>query len=172
MYSWNRYSKNRNILVVAPVESELSVVRVPRLLWEIDMFMMRLANINFMWWHALEFFWRALKSLSSVEKTLLLKSLQGTRTTLNSDSTGAITSKSILKYLYYDYILPYATFSERGFSPVTTATSGLSETFSVAFHDIKFVFGSFLMIISICQSQRGGRTTLRSDSTGGYESKW
>ena len=101
------------------------------------------------------------------------QSKQGTRTTLNSDSTGAIISKwRFLKYLYHEYILPYATSSERGFSPVTTATSGLSETFSVAFHDIKFVFASFIMIISISQSQRGGRTTSRSDYTGGYESKW
>ena len=88
------------------------------------------------------------------------QSKRGTRTTLNSDSTGAVTSKSrFLKYLYYEYILPYATSSERGFSPATTATSGLSKIFSVAFHDIKFVFASFLMVKSISQSKRVGRTT-------------
>ena len=101
------------------------------------------------------------------------QSKRGTRTTLNSDSTGAITSKwRFLKFLYHEYILPYATSSERGFSPVTTATSGLSETFSVAFHDIKFVFASFLMIISISQSRPDGRTTLRSDSMSGNARKW
>ena len=92
---------------------------------------------------------------------------------LDSDSTGAITSKwGFLKFLYHEYILSYAGFSKREFSEVTTATSGSSKTFFVAFHDIKFVFASFLMIISISQSKRGGRTTLRSDSIGAEVSKW
>ena len=48
-------------------------------------------------------------------------------------------------------------------SKVTTATSGPSENFSVDSYDMKFVFASLLMIISISQSKRGGLTTLRSD---------
>ena len=101
------------------------------------------------------------------------QSKRGSRTTLHSDSTGAITSKwRFLKFLYHEYILPYARYSKREFSQVTIATSGPSKKFSVAFHDMKYVFARFLMIIPIFQSKRGGRTTLRSDSTGGYESKW
>ena len=55
---------------------------------------------------------------------------------------------------------------------VATATLEPSKKFSVASHDMKFVFASFLMIISISQSKRGGRTTLRSDSMGAKVSKW
>ena len=101
------------------------------------------------------------------------QSKRGSRTTLHSDSTGAITSKwRFLKFLYHEYILPYARYSKRVFSQVTIATSGHSKKNSVAFRDMKYVFARFLMIIPISQSKRGGRTTLRSDSTGGYESKW
>ena len=100
------------------------------------------------------------------------RSKRGSRTTLHSDSTGAITSKwRILKFLYHEYIVPYARYSKREFSQVTIATSGPSKNFSVAFHDMKYVFSRFLMIIPISRSNRGGRMTLRSYSTGGYESK-
>ena len=92
---------------------------------------------------------------------------------ISQSKRGTITRKwRFLKFLHHEYILPYATSSGRRFSLVTTATSGPSKTFSVAFLDIKFVFANFLMIISISQSKRDGRTTLRPDSTGGYESKW
>ena len=37
---------------------------------------------------------------------------------------------------------------------------GPSKKFSVTSHDMKFDFASFLMIISIFQSKRGGHTTL------------
>ena len=39
---------------------------------------------------------------------------------------------------------------------------------SMASHDMKFVFVSFLIIISISQSKRSGRTTLRSGSKLAY----
>ena len=39
-----------------PIESDLSVVRPPRLLWEIDMIMRKLANTNVMSWEATENF--------------------------------------------------------------------------------------------------------------------
>ena len=55
---------------------------------------------------------------------------------------------------------------------MATATSVPSKKFSVASHDMKVVFASFLMIISISQSKKGGRTTLRSDSMGAKVSKW
>ena len=46
--------KNYHLLTFAPIESDLSVVRPPRLLWEIDMIMRKLANTNFMSWKATE----------------------------------------------------------------------------------------------------------------------
>ena len=56
------------------------------------------------------------------------QSKRGSRTTLHSDSTGAITSKwRFLKFLYHEYILPYARYSKREFSQVTIATSGPSK---------------------------------------------
>ena len=67
---------------------------------------------------------------------------------------------------------PYPTASKRGFSQVTRVTLGSSKKFSVASHDMKFVFASVLMIIPICQSKRGSRKTLTSDSTGTILSKW
>ena len=66
----------------------------------------------------------------------------------------------------------YPTASKREFSQVTRVTLGSSKKFSVASHDMKFVFASFLTIISISQSKRGGRTTRRSDSMVGNASKW
>ena len=68
-------------------------------------------------------------------------------------------------------LLPLMT-SKRELHIMATATSKPSKKFSVASHDMKFVFASFLMIISISQSKRGGRTTLRSDSIGAKVSKW
>ena len=61
----------------------------------------------------------------------------------------------------------YSTASKREFSQVTRVTSRSSKKFSAASHNMKFVFESFLIIISISQSRRGGRTMLSSDSTGG-----
>ena len=55
---------------------------------------------------------------------------------------------------------------------MTTVTSGPSKKFSVAFYDMICIFTSILMIISISQSNRGGRTTLRTDSTVANASKW
>ena len=66
---------------------------------------------------------------------------------------------------------PFVT-SKREFHNVATVTSEPSKKFSVASHDMKFVFASFLRIISISQNNRGGSTTLRSDSMGGKVSKW
>ena len=68
--------------------------------------------------------------------------------------------------------LPLPVTSKREFLKVTTATSESSKKFSVASHDMKFVFTSSLMIISISKSKRDGRTTLRSDSIGGKARKW
>ena len=68
-------------------------------------------------------------------------------------------------------LLPVVT-SKREFHKVVTATSEPSKKFSVASHDMKFVFASFLMIISISQIKRGGCTLLRSDSMGAKVSKW
>ena len=48
--------KNYHLLTFAPIESDLSVVRPPRLLLEIDMIMRKLANTNFMSWEATENF--------------------------------------------------------------------------------------------------------------------
>ena len=50
-------------------------------------------------------------------------------------------------------LLPLVT-SKREFHKVATATSEPSKKFSVASHDMKFVFASFLMIISITKSKR------------------
>ena len=68
--------------------------------------------------------------------------------------------------------LPWQVSSKREFSQVTRLTLGPSKKFSVTSHDMKFICASFLMIISISQSKRGGRTTLRSDSIGAKVSKW
>ena len=68
-------------------------------------------------------------------------------------------------------LLPLVT-SKREFSQVTRVTLESSRKFSVASHDMKFVFASFLTIISISQSKQGGRTTRRSDSMVGNASKW
>ena len=68
-------------------------------------------------------------------------------------------------------LLPLMT-SKRELHIMATAISERSKKFSVASHDMKFVFASFLMIISISQSKQGGRTTLRSDSMGAKVSKW
>ena len=48
-------------------------------------------------------------------------------------------------------LLPLVT-SKREFHKVATATSKPSKKFSVASHDMKYVFASFLVIISISQS--------------------
>ena len=53
---WPWFLKNDHLLTFAPIESDLSVVRPPRLLWEIDMIMRKLANTNFMSWEATENF--------------------------------------------------------------------------------------------------------------------
>ena len=60
--------------------------------------------------------------------------------------------------------LPYfplaSEFKKRVFSSNENDFGALQKN-SVAFHDMKFVFASFLTIISISQSKRDGRTTLR-----------
>ena len=67
---------------------------------------------------------------------------------------------------------PYPPASKREFSQVTRVTLRSSKKFSVASHDMKFVFARVLMIISISQSKQDGRTTRRSDSMVGNASKW
>ena len=74
----------------------------------------------------------------------------------------------MLKHLF----LPLPVTSKGEFHKVATATSKPSKKFSVASHDMKFVFASFLTIISISQSKRGGRRTRRSDSMVANASKW
>ena len=66
---------------------------------------------------------------------------------------------------------PPGDFKKR-VSQSNDGTSKPSKKISVASHHMKFVFASFLMIIAISQSKRGGRTTLRSDSMGAKGSKW
>jgi len=140
MYSWYRYFKNRHLLMIAPVESEFSVVRVPRLLWEIDMFMMKLANINFMWWDAIEIF------------------LEGHEI-------------AVISWKNSPFEVTTVVTSKGEFFQVMTAISGASKKVSMASHQIKFMFTSFIMNISICQSKWGTRTTLNLDSTGAITSK-
>ena len=48
--------ENYHLLAFPPIESDLSVVRPPRLLWEIDMIISKLPDTNFMWWKAKENF--------------------------------------------------------------------------------------------------------------------
>ena len=103
----------------------------------------------------------------------ILQNNRGGRATLRSDSTGE--SISIWRFwgIHTEIlVLLFLVTSKREFSQVTTATSGPSKTFSMASHDMKFVFVSFLMIIPISQSKRSSRTTLHSDSTGTITSKW
>ena len=74
---WVWLSKNNHLLAFLPIEYDLSVVRPCRLLWEIDMIMRKFANTNLILWEATENFLTALKSLSPLYETLLLKSLRG-----------------------------------------------------------------------------------------------
>ena len=53
---WPWFKKMTICLPFAPMESDLSVVRPPRLLWEIDLIMRKLANTNFMSWEATDNF--------------------------------------------------------------------------------------------------------------------
>ena len=103
----------------------------------------------------------------------IAQSTRGGRTTLRSDSMGEKVSKWLfLENHAQTLLLHLPVTSKREFYNVTTVTSEPSKKFSVASHDMKFMFPSFLMIISISQSKRGGRTTLRSDSMGAKVSKW
>ena len=138
---WAWFFRNDHLLTFPPIESDLSVVRPPRLFWKIDMILRKLANTNFMSWEATENF-------------------------LEGSEVGVATFCTPQTLL-----LPLMT-SKRELHKVATAISERSKNFSVASHDMKFVFASFLMIISISQSKRGGRTTLRSDSIGAKVSKW
>ena len=113
------------------------------------MIMRELAKTSFMSWETTENLLESFEVVVITRETLFLSSLAKVK-----------------------YIQLHLRTSKREFSQVTIATSGPSKKFSVAFHDMKYVFARFLMIIPISQSKRGGRTTLRSDSTGGYESKW
>ena len=128
------------------IVSDLSVVRPLRLLWKIDMIMIKVAKTNFMSWEAVE------KILDDLEVTVVTK----------ENSLSEFTGMG----------RPYPTASKREFSQVTRVTLRSSKKFSVASHDMKFVFASFLTIISISQSKRGGRTTRRSDSMVANASKW
>ena len=87
-----------------------------------------------------------LKSLSLLKKTLFLNSLA------KVDPTQRLQKESFLNWL--------------------RVTLGSSNKISVASHDLKFAFATFLMIIFISQSKRGGRTTLRTDSMVASASKW
>ena len=128
------------------IVSDLSVIRPIRLLWVIDIIIIKLAKTNPMSWAAVETF------LENLEVTVVTK----------ENSLSEFTGKG----------RHYATASKREFSQVTRVTLGSSRKFSVASHDMKFVFASFLTIISISQSKRDGRTTRRSDSMVGNASKW
>ena len=128
------------------IVSDPSVVRPLRLLWEIDMIIIKLVKTNFMSWAAVETF------LDDPKVTVVTK----------ENSLSESTGKG----------LPYPTASKKEFSQVTRVTLGSSKKFSVASHDMKFVFASLLMIISISQSQLDGRTTLTSDSMVVKASKW
>ena len=95
------------------------------------------------------------------------------RTTLRWDSMdGNVSRWCFFKFIITTTSNPYQPTQKREFSQVTRVTSGPSKKFSVASHDMKFVFASFLTIISISQSKRGGRTTRTSDSMVGNASKW
>ena len=95
------------------------------------------------------------------------------RTTLRWDSMdGNVSRWCFFKFIITTTSNPYQPTQKREFSQVTRMTSGPSKKFSVASHDMKFVFASFLTIISISQSKRGGRTTRRSDFMVGNASKW
>ena len=128
-----------------------------------------------------KFFFVAFHDMKSMFASFLMiisisESKRHGRTTLRSDSMVRNASKwwfleSHIKDLLY-LTLPCPVTSKREFSQVTRVTLRSSKKFSVASHDMKFVFASFLMIISISQSKRGGRTTLRSDSIGAKVSKW
>ena len=108
--------------------------------------MIKVAKTNFMSWEAVE------KNLDDLEVTVV--------TTENSLSEFTGMGR------------PYPTASKREFSQVTRVTLGSSKKFSVASYDMKFVFARILMIISISQSKRDGRTTRRSDSMVANASKW
>ena len=66
--------KNDHLLIFAPIESDLSVVRPLRLLLEIDMIMRKLANTNFMSWEATENFLEGFEIAVVACETLFLKS--------------------------------------------------------------------------------------------------
>ena len=63
-----------------------------------------------------------------------------------------------------------SNFKRRTFSSDESDFKALWK-FSVAAHDMKFVFASFLMIMSITQSKRSGHMTFRSISKRGNASK-
>ena len=127
------------------IVSDLSVVRSLRLLWKIDMIMIKVAKTNFMSWEAVE------KILDDLEVTVVTKE--------NSPSEFTGMGR------------PYPTASKREFSQVTRVTLRSSKKISVASHDMKFVFARVLMIIPVSQSKRDGRTTRRSDSMVANASK-
>ena len=102
------------------------------------MIMIKVAKTNFMSWEAVE------KILDDLEVTVVTK----------ENSLSEFTGMG----------RPYPTASKREFSQVTRVTLRSSKKFSLASHDMKFVFARVLMIISIFQSKRSGRTTLRSDT--------
>ena len=103
----------------------------------------------------------------------IFQSKRDSHTTLRSDFMGGKASKWwFLENFTQTLLLPLLVTSIREFHEVATAASELSKNFSVASHKMKFVFASFLMIISIPQSKRDGRTTVRSDSMGRKASKW
>ena len=118
--------------------------------------------------HDMKFMFESFLMIISISQ-----SKRGGRTTLRSDSMGAKVSKC-------------SFFKNHAQTPLSTSTGDFkrrvsqsgdggfkaSKKFSVASHDMKFEFASFLMIISISQSKRGDRTTLRSDSIGAKVSKW
>ena len=105
--------------------------------------------------------------------TSLTQSKRSGRTTLRSDTMVGNSSKWwFLQNHTQKLLLLFLVTSKRELFQVTSLTSGLFKNFSIAFHDMKFVFAIFLMIISIFQSQRGGCTTISSDSMDGNVWKW
>ena len=98
------------------------------------MILRKLAKPNFMSWEAVE------KMLGGLEVTVVTK----------ENSLSEFTGKG----------RPYPTASKREFSQVTSVILGSSKKISVASHDMKFAFATFVMIISIFQGKQSCRTTL------------
>ena len=138
----------------------------------------RVSQSDYSDFRALEKFSLAFHDMKCVFGRLLMiipicQSKQSGRTTCRSVSTGGNARQWWFLENHTQILVPPLLFtSKRGFHKVTTVTSGPSKKFSVGFYNMEFIFASILMIISIFQSKRRGRTTLRTDSTVANARKW